>query len=79
MAGLRRFLFLLVLFVVRMWLLPALLLKIFPVPVVLNLLAAPRLDFNFGISIPPFYYTFPAASDTLKQPKKAAMSSIDYG
>ncbi len=44
----RRFLF--VDFLVRMWLLPARILLIFPLPVRRKRLAAPRLVFIFGIS-----------------------------
>ena len=50
MLALRKFLFLLVVFVVKIWLVKALFLRIFPVPVLLNLLAAPRFVFIFGIS-----------------------------
>ena len=49
MLGLRKFLFRLVVLVVKMWLVKALFLRILPVPVFLNLLAAPRLVFIFGI------------------------------
>ena len=47
--GLRKFLFRLVVLVVKMWLVKALFLRILPVPVLLNLLAAPRFVFIFGI------------------------------
>jgi len=50
---LRRFLFLFVVFDVRIWLLFALALTTLPVPVTLNLLAAPLFDFNLGIFKPP--------------------------
>lgn len=49
----RRFLFLFVLFFVRIWFAKALFLTIFPDPVVLNLLAAPRFVFIFGILFSP--------------------------
>ena len=49
MLGLRKFLFRLVVLVVKMWLVKALFLRILPVPVLLNLLAAPRFVFIFGI------------------------------
>ena len=45
----RRFLF--VDFLVRIWLLYARILLIFPLPVLRNRLAAPRLVFIFGISV----------------------------
>lgn len=48
-----KFLFLLVLFFVRIWLEKALFLTILPVPVVLNLFAAPRFVFILGIFKPP--------------------------
>ena len=44
-----KFLFLLVDLVVRMWLVKALCLTIFPVPVFLNRLAAPLFVFIFGM------------------------------
>ena len=44
-----RFLFLLVVFFVRMWLLYACFLLIFPVPVSVNLFFAPELVFILGI------------------------------
>ena len=50
MLALRKFLFRLVVLVVKMWLVKALFLRIFPVPVFLNLLAAPRFVFIFGIA-----------------------------
>ena len=50
MLALRKFLFRLVVFVVKIWLVKALFLRIFPVPVLLNLLAAPRFVFIFGIA-----------------------------
>ena len=46
--ALRKFLFLLVVLVVKMWLVKALFLRILPLPVFLNLLAAPRFVFIFG-------------------------------
>ena len=49
MLGLRKFLFRLVVLVVKMWLVKALFLRILPLPVFLNLLAAPRFVFIFGI------------------------------
>ena len=50
MLALRKFLFRLVVLVVKIWLVKALFLRIFPVPVLLNLLAAPRFVFIFGIA-----------------------------
>ena len=50
MLAFRKFLFRLVVFVVKIWLVKALFLRIFPVPVLLNLLAAPRFVFIFGIA-----------------------------
>ena len=50
MLDLRRFLFRLVVLVVKIWLVKALFLRIFPLPVLLNLLAAPRFVFIFGIA-----------------------------
>ena len=50
MLALRKFLFLLVVLVVKIWLVKALFLRIFPLPVFLNLLAAPRFVFIFGIT-----------------------------
>jgi hypothetical protein len=49
----RMLLFLLVVFLVRMWLPKALLLMIFPDPVFLKRFAAPRLVFSFGMSSLP--------------------------
>ncbi len=49
MLDFRRFLFLLVVLVVRIWLVKALFRRILPVPVFRNLLAAPLLVFIFGI------------------------------
>src|SRR5574340_645628 len=49
MADFRKFLFRLVVFVVRMWLAYALLLLTFPVPVSENRFAAPLCVFNFGM------------------------------
>jgi len=51
--GFLRFRLRLVDFLVRMWLLKALLLLIFPDPVVLNLFAAPRLVFILGMTGTP--------------------------
>ena len=50
MLALRKFLFRFVVLVVKIWLVKALFLRIFPVPVFLNLLAAPRFVFIFGIA-----------------------------
>ena len=49
MLDLRKFLFRFVVLVVRIWLVKALFLRILPLPVLLNLLAAPLFDFIFGI------------------------------
>ena len=49
MLDLRKFLFRFVVLVVRIWLVKALFLRILPLPVRLNLLAAPLFDFIFGI------------------------------
>jgi hypothetical protein len=46
---LRKFLFRFVVLVVKIWLVKALFLRILPLPVLLNLLAAPLFDFIFGI------------------------------
>ena len=58
MVDLRRFLFLLVVLVVRIWLVKALFLTILPVPVLRNRLAAPLLVFIFGIFSSVFYLFF---------------------
>ncbi len=49
MLDLRKFLFRFVVLLVRIWLVKALFLRILPLPVLLNLLAAPLFDFIFGI------------------------------
>lgn len=49
MPGLRKFLFRFAVLVVKIWLVKALFLRIFPLPVLLNLFAAPLFDFIFGI------------------------------
>lgn len=49
MLDLRKFLFRFVVLVVKIWLVKALFLRILPLPVLLNLLAAPLFDFIFGI------------------------------
>jgi len=49
MLDLRKFLFRFVVLVVRIWLVKALFFRILPLPVLLNLLAAPLFDFIFGI------------------------------
>ena len=49
MLDLRKFLFRFVVLVVRIWLVKALFFRIFPLPVLLNLFAAPLFDFIFGI------------------------------
>jgi hypothetical protein len=55
MLDFRKFLFLLVVLLVRIWLVKALFLRILPVPVLRNRLAAPLLDFIFGIVNSVFY------------------------
>ena len=49
MLDLRKFLFRFVVLVVKIWLVKALFLRILPLPVLLNRLAAPLFDFIFGI------------------------------
>jgi hypothetical protein len=55
MLAFRRFLFLLVVLDVRIWLVKALFRRIFPVPVLRNLFAAPLFVFIFGIINSVFY------------------------
>ena len=76
MLALRKFLFRLVVLVVKMWLVKALFLRILPLPVFLNLLAAPRFVFIFGIIYSAASYSLLGTTVLLSNSSDGNFSSL---